>query len=198
MCSLTIRIDDTQLLHYQHKQLLSKLSHLVANYTIPEDISNLQKQHNTILQMYKTLLENGGDKRRHNRGSREERLPNGCKLRQRLVLPDKKGYHEKILYKKDGTYICTDTGKLYKTLNQANEDHFVECKRVWTKEDELKNPRHKEGKSKNAVSAWGNGTNTQAFYALRANTEDQYDIPIIDVNDDEWFQKNISNFHILE
>ena len=72
----------------------------------------------------------------------------------------------------------------------------MECGRVWSKEDEMKNPRHKNGRAKNAVSAWGNGTNGQAFYALRSETTDQYDVPIIDVNDEQWYNEHKTEFAI--
>ena len=189
-------IDPYVLASYQHKQLLSKLAVLVANYTIPTDLPELRQQNEMIERVYQTLLQQGGDKRRHHRGSREERLPNGCYLRQRLSLPKKGGYHDKVLHKVNGTYICEKTKELYNTLHQANEAHYVECGKVWTKEDESKNPRHKAGKARNAVSAWGNGVNSQAFYALRAGTQDQYDVPIIDINDEEWYTANLSSIEV--
>lgn len=190
------QIDEYSLTQYQHKQLLSKLVTLLNNYTIPQELLGLQQQHATIQTIYEKLLREGGDKRRHNRGSREERLPNGCTLRQRLSLPNKQGYHDKILFKKNDTYICAESKNMYSTLHQANEAHYVECGKVWTAEDEKRNPRHKAGRARNAVSAWGNGVNSQAFYALRVGTEDQFNIPIINVNDDEWFNQNVALFSI--
>ena len=191
-------VDERLIKTYQYKQMLSKIASLVKNYTIPDDMRALDNQYKMLEKMYNELMQEGGDKRRHNRGSREERLPNGCLLRQRLCLPNriKKEYHEMILHKRNDTYVCINTKVIYKTLHQANESHYVECGKVWTKDDELKNPRHKAGKAKNAVSAWGNGTNGQAFYALRCNTTDQYDIPIIDVNDDDWYTNHIEEFAI--
>ena len=189
-------IDPYTLAIYQHKQLLSKLACMVSNYTIPQDLTALREQHEKIDALYQNLLRDGGDKRRHHRGSREERLPNGCYLRQRLSLPNNEGYHDKILYKVNGTYICDATRRFHKTLNQATADHYVECGKVWNADDEKINPRHKEGKAKNAVSAWGNGKNSQAFYALRAGTEDQYNVSIIDINDDEWYKRNISTIEV--
>ncbi len=189
-------VDERILKIYQQKQLLSKITSLLSHYTIPDSIEEIDKQYTMLNGVYDTLMQHGGDKRRHNRGSREERLPNGCSLRQRLCLPNKQGYHEKILYKIKDTYICTETNKMYTSLHQANEDHYVECGKVWSKEDQMKNPRHKTGKAKNAVSAWGNGSNGQAFYALRSNTTDQYDVPIIDVNDDIWYDEHLVDFAI--
>ena len=191
-----VMIDDITLKTYQHKQLLAKLSVLIAHYTIPTDLDGLMNQHSHLENIYKELLQKGGDKRRHNRGSREERLPNGCMLRQKLALPNKRGFHEKYVYKKNDTYICSETNNMYSTLHKANEAHYVECGKVWTNDDELKDPRHKCGKARNAVSAWGNGTNGQAFYALRAGTTDQYDVPIIDINDDEWYATHIGDIAI--
>lgn len=189
-------VDPYTLATYQHKQLLSKLASMISNYTIPQELSALRAQHEKLDTIYQNLLRDGGDKRRHHRGSREERLPNGCYLRQRLSLPDKTGYHDKILYKVNGTYICETTKELYKTLHQANEAHYIACGKVWSAEDEKKNPRHKAGKARNAVSAWGNGINSQAFYALRAGTDDDYTIPIIDINDDEWYRTNLSSIEV--
>ena len=196
MTSYEIRVDEHTLKTYQHKQLLNKLVSLLSHYTIPNDIEALSKQHAMLERMQNELMEKGGDIRRHNRGSREERLPDGCILRQRLCLPNKQGHHDKILQKKNGTYICLETKVMYTTLHQANEAHYVECGRVWSKDAEMKNPRHKNGKAKNAVSAWGNGTNGQAFYALRSETTDQYDVPIIDVNDEQWYNEHKAEFAI--
>jgi hypothetical protein len=195
---MATQIDERMIKTYQYKQMLGKITGLLGQYTIPNDMMGLEKQYNMLERMYKELMLEGGDKRRHNRGSREERLPNGCSLRQKLCLPNKikKEYHEIILHKRNDTYVCVRTNKIYKTLHQANEAHYEECGKVWTKDDELKNPRHKVGKAKNAVSAWGNGSNGQAFYALRANTTDQYDVPIIDVNDDDWYNEHIADFAI--
>ncbi len=191
-------VDERLIKTYQYKQMLSKIASLLKNYTVPDDMHALDNQYKMLEKMYNDLMQEGGDKRRHNRGSREERLPNGCLLRQRICLPNKtkKEYHEMILHKRNDNYVCSRTNKIYKTLHQANEAHYVECGKVWTKEDESKNPRHKAGKAKNAVSAWGNGRNGQAFYALRCNTRDQYDIPIIDVNDDDWYTNHIKDFEI--
>lgn len=189
-------VDPYTLANYQHKQLLSKLASMISNYTIPQELGALRVQHEKLDIIYQNLLRDGGDKRRHHRGSREERLPNGCYLRQRLSLPDKQGYHDKILYKVNGTYICETTKELYKTLHQANEAHYIACGKVWSADDEKKNTRHKAGKARNAVSAWGNGINSQAFYALRAGTEDDYTIPIIDINDDEWYRSNLSSIEV--
>lgn len=189
-------VDPYTLATYQHKQLLSKLASMISNYTIPQELSALRAQHEKLDTIYQNLLRDGGDKRRHHRGSREERLPNGCYLRQRLSLPDKQGYHDKILYKVNGTYICETTKELYKTLHQANEAHYIACGKVWSADDEKKNPRHKAGKARNAVSAWGNGINSQAFYALRAGTDDDYTIPIININDDDWYRTNLSSIEV--
>ena len=189
-------VDPYTLAKYQHKQLLSKLVSMLTNFTMPQDLTALRQQHEKMDTIYQDLLREGGDRRRHHRGSREERLPNGCYLRQRLSLPNKQAYHDKILYKVNGTYICETTKQLYKSLHQANEAHYVECGKVWSADDEKKNPRHKAGKARNAVSAWGNGINSQAFYALRAGTDDDYTIPIIDINDDEWYRTNLSSIEV--
>ena len=190
------RVDEITLKTFQNKQLINKLTSLMSHYTIPKTIEELNEQYSMLERILNELKKHGGDNRRHNRGSREERLPDGCILRQRLCLPNKQGFHDKILKKTNGTYICLETNAIYTTLHQANEAHYVECGRVWTKEDEMKNPRHKNGKAKNAVSAWGNGTNGQAFYALRSETTDQYDVPIIDINDDEWYNEHKVDFAI--
>ena len=115
----------------------TKIALLVKNYTVPNDMDALDNQYKMLEKMYNDLMQEGGDKRRHNRGSREERLPNGCLLRQRICLPNntKKEYHEMILHKRNDSYVCSRTNKIYKTLHQANEAHYVECGKVWSKED---------------------------------------------------------------
>ena len=177
-------------LRFQHHNLLKQLKTLVGHFTIPDDATALEEQHRLITAIYSQIQQIGGDNRRRHRGSREQKLPQGSMVRQRLHLSNNN--HHDLILKKEGIHLVDQTtGRKYTSLHKANEEHYVSCGRVWTNEDEEKNPRHKSGSARNPVSAWGNGKNTQGFYALRKDTKEQYDIPIVDINDDVWFAENL-------
>ena len=187
-------ITEQQQIAYEHKDLLKRLKTVIGHFTIPQDVNELKTQHEMVTELFNNIQKIGGDNRRRHRGSREQQLPDGCILRQRLQLPNKQGVHELFLIKRGIHLVDTETGRSYTSLHKANEEHYISSNKVWTEEDEAKNPKHKAGQARNAVSAWGNGSNTQGFYALRINTEDQYDLPIIDINDEDWLRENHLNF----
>ena len=70
MEGLVIRVDEITLKTYQNKQLINKLTSLMSHYTIPKTIEELNEQYSMLERIQKELKKNGGDNRRHNRGSR--------------------------------------------------------------------------------------------------------------------------------
>lgn len=186
---------DESNLHFQHSTIVKRIKTILSTLKAPSDKGQLQQQYIILEEFYKNIQTDDCDKRRQHRGSREQKLPQGCRIRQRLLLSNKKDTHELILVKKGNYLVDEESGRNYTSLNKANEEHYITCGKVWTTEDSEKNPKHKVGCARNPVSAWGDGKNAQGFYALRKDTSDTFDIPIINMNDEDWFDENIKHIH---